>query len=190
MSSDLFGPVTKDSINVGWIDPDDGYVYGYSICQANAEARRNPGTVFIFRDGNQTIRYLNINEVNNLTVQDTMPSTDECGGINEKKDCGPVRIQIFGGGGIGAEANPIFGKSGGIIAVDVVRGGHGYAYLPQVSARDDCDYGSGATFRVELGETVDEWQYFDLASDYEETVYCDDWFSSHGRMWGPNGGAG
>jgi len=187
MSSDLFGPVTKDSINVGWIDPDDGYVYGYSICQANAEARRNPGTVFIFRDGNQTIRYLNINEVNNLTVQDTMPSTDECGGINEKKDCGPVRIQIFGGGGIGAEANPIFGKSGGIIAVDVVRGGHGYAYLPQVSARDDCDYGSGAVFMVELGETVDEWQYFDLASDYEETVYCDDWFSSHGRMWGPNG---
>ena len=77
-------------------------------------------------------------------------------------------ILSFGGGGIGAEANPIFGKSGGIIAVDVVRGGHGYAYLPQVSARDDCDYGSGAVFMVELGETVDEWQYFDLASDYEE----------------------
>ncbi len=185
--NNLFGPVNKNNIKVGWIDIDDGYIDGYSICEANTKARNDPGTVFIFKDGNQVIKYLNINEVNKLTPGDTLSSSGECGGINTKTDCGPVRIQIYGGGGIGAVGNAIIGTDGTIMGVDVVKGGHGYQYIPQVSARDDCDKGSGATFIVKIGETVDQWQYYDQFDDYEETEICDEWTFSNGRTWGPNG---
>ena len=95
--NNMFGPLQLSGIKVGWIDPDQGYVHGHSIQEANDEARKNPGTTFIFIDGDHTIRYLNINEVNKLTPGDTLSSSGECGGINTKKDCGPVRIQIYGG---------------------------------------------------------------------------------------------
>ena len=44
---DLFGPVQKKDIRVGYIDPDRGYVTGATICEANAHAKLNPGSSFI-----------------------------------------------------------------------------------------------------------------------------------------------
>tara|TARA_B100000029_G_scaffold455610_1_gene482991 strand:- start:1307 stop:5860 length:4554 start_codon:yes stop_codon:yes gene_type:complete len=186
--TDIFGNITKEVIKVGWIDPDKGFVDGFDLCAANDQAKKDPGTVFIFQDGNHTIRYLNINEVNKLDAADTLPQGDPCKGVNEKKICGIPRINIYGGGGIGALGNAVIGRDGSILAVDVVRGGHGYAYPPQVDARDDCDYGSGAVFEVVLGEVADAWQYYDQASDYEEYQLCENWgFTPKGRMYGPNG---
>ncbi len=184
--NNMFGPLKLSGIKVGWIDPDLGYVHGHSIQEANDEARKNPGTTFIFIDGDHTIRYLNINEVNKLKSEDSVSSTGECGGVNQNVVCGPPRIQIYGGGGIGASGNAVVGTDGAILAVDVVRGGHGYQFPPEVSARDDCDYGSGTVFDVELGEVVDQWQYYDLEEDYEETTISDS-STSYGTKWGPNG---
>ena len=204
VTSTVFGNVTKHSIRVGWIDPKNGFVDGYDLCAANDQARKDPGTVFIFEDGDHTLHYLNINEVNDLDAQSTLSASstggvtgdghaDACGGINERIKCGPPRIQIFGGGGVGALAHPIIGKDGTIMAVYVARGGNGFAYPPEITALDDCNYGSGATFKAYLGEIVDAWQYFDQAADYEETHppdlkgICDDFTWKYGRMWGPNG---
>jgi hypothetical protein len=80
MSFNIFDFPRKSDITVGYVDPSLGYVTGVSICDANEYARKNPGTTFVFetRDG---IRYLNINEVNQLTPKDLASSADTCTGI-------------------------------------------------------------------------------------------------------------
>ena len=155
MGSQLFGPLDDNSdIRVGYIDSDNGFVDGLSVCEANEYARLNPGTVFIFKTGDKVLRYLNINDVNALTTDDVIRKNDLCAGVNQKVKCGPPKIDIRGGGGIGAVGNPIVGTDGSILAVDVVRTGHGYSFDPQVSVRDECGYGSGTVLRAVLGELV------------------------------------
>ena len=84
MSFDLFGPTKKKDIRVGYISTDRGYIKGITILEANKYAFKNPGTVFILETRDST-RYLNINDVNNLTPQDIIPSNTSsegtCSGI-------------------------------------------------------------------------------------------------------------
>lgn len=187
MAFNLFAPLSTDSIKVGYIDPSLGYVEGFTVCQANDYAQKNPGTVFVFRDGNNNIRYLNINEVNKLTPQDTVPEKDECGGINNKKVCGPPVVTFYGGGGIGAQGNPIIGNDGSILAVDVVRGGHGYSFPPAVTATDDCNIGTGAVLTAVVGETADQEETFTREEDFEDYEICTTEDIGYGTNWGPNG---
>ena len=186
MALNLFGPPTKDDIKVAYIDPILGLVEGVSICEANEYAKREPGTTFIFRNGNQTLQYLNVNEINQLDPN-VLITTDECGGISQKKECGPPTIQIFGGGGIGAAGNPIVGNDGAILAVDIVRGGNGYQYPPLVSARDICNYGSGASFTTVIGEVVETTETFDNEADFEDYELCEPTDVGYGQNWGPDG---
>ena len=74
MALNLFDPPTEDDIKVAYIDSVLGLVRGVSICDANEYAQKNPGTIFIFRDGDQTLKYLNINEVNELNPNDLVPT--------------------------------------------------------------------------------------------------------------------
>jgi hypothetical protein len=186
MALNLFGPPTKDDIKVAYIDPILGLVGGVSICEANEYAKKEPGTTFIFRNGNQTLQYLNVNEINQLDPN-VLTTTDNCGGISQKKECGPPTIQIFGGGGIGAAGNPIVGNDGAILAVDIIRGGNGYQYPPLVSARDICNYGSGATFTTVIGEVVETTETFDNEADFEDYELCDPTDVGYGQNWGPDG---
>jgi hypothetical protein len=186
MSFKLSGPPTKDDIKVAYIDPKLGLVEGVSICQANEYALKEPGTTFIFRDGKQTLQYLNINEVNTIDPI-ILTTTDECGGISEKVECGPPTIQIFGGGGIGAAGNPIVGNDGSILAVDIVRGGNGYQYPPLVAARDACNNGSGATFVSVIGEVVETTETFDNEADFEDYELCEPTDVGYGKRYGPDG---
>lgn len=186
MAFNLFGPPTKNDIRVGYIDPDLGYVEGFTICQANEYAIKNPGTTFIFRNGNNVVQYLNINEVNQLDPN-VLVSTDECGGINQKKECGPPTIQFFGGGGIGAAGNPIIGRDGALLAIDIVRGGNGYQYPPIVAARDNCNYGTGATLTAVLGEVTETIETYENESDFEDYELCDPNDIGYGRKYGPDG---
>jgi hypothetical protein len=186
MSFKLSGPPTKDDIKVAYIDPKLGLVEGVSICQANEYALKEPGTTFIFRDGKQTLQYLNINEVNTIDPI-ILTTTDECGGISEKKECGPPTIQIFGGGGIGAAGNPIVGNDGAILAVDIVRGGNGYQFPPLIAARDACNNGSGATFVSVISEVVETTETFENEADFEEYEICEPTDVGYGQNWGPNG---
>ena len=80
----------------------------------------------------------------------------------------PARIKITGGGGVGAVANPIFGRDGSLLAVDLVRGGFGYKYPPLVKLVDDRGRGSGAILKAIVGTAVSVTQYYDLEEDFEE----------------------
>ena len=140
------GSISLDNIKVGYIT-DDGYVSGVSIADANAYEKLNPETVFIFIDGNKKVKYLSISEVNNLTIRDLLRS-DPC--QVGPQPCGPPALQFFGGGGIGAEANPVVDSSGNLIAVDLVSGGFGYSTPPFVQVIDPCRNGSGAVLITEI----------------------------------------
>ena len=73
----IFGAATKDSVRVGYIDPDRGYISTNSIYEANVYASKNPGAVFILETRDR-IRYLSINEVNRLGPRDITPETTAC----------------------------------------------------------------------------------------------------------------
>ena len=138
--------ISLDNIKVGYIT-DDGYVSSVSIADANAYEKLNPETVFIFIDGNKKVKYLSISEVNNLTIRDLLRS-DPC--EVGPQPCGPPALKFFGGGGIGAEANPVVDSSGNLIAVDLISGGFGYSTPPFVQVIDPCRNGSGAVLTTEI----------------------------------------
>jgi len=188
MGSQLFGPLDrKTNIKVGYIDPDNGFVDGLTVCQANEYARLNPGTVFIFKTGDSVLKYLNINEVNDLTSEDLIrnKTKNACAGVNQKIECGPPKIEITGGGGIGAVGNPIIGIDGSILAVDIVRTGHGYTFPPQVTANDECQYGTGSVLRAVLGELVIKGD--ELVIESEGSVSYDLKFRNTGSIRGYRG---
>ena len=79
-----------------------------------------------------------------------------------------TRIELQGGGGIGALAVPIIGKDGSILHARVIHGGFGYKFPPQVRIFDDCKRGSGASGRSELGASGFRVENFDDEDDVEE----------------------
>lgn len=133
----LYSPL----FNIGYIDENAGYIHGLTIAQANDYERLNPGTIFIFVDGDGKVRYLNNAQVNQLTFVD-LERVDPC--ITSPIPCTSPVINFYGGGGIGAEGNAIIDQNGVILAVDIVSGGFGYTTPPQVQVIDPCDNGSGA----------------------------------------------
>ena len=144
-------PITQasfDNIKVGYISETDGYVQNVSISDANTYAELNPDTEFIFIDGDEKVRFLTINEVNALTPKDLLRS-DPC--LTGDQPCGPPKLKFFGGGGVGASANPVVDSGGNLIAVDLVSGGFGYTLPPQVQVIDPCNNGSGAVLQTVLG---------------------------------------
>ena len=181
----------KDSVRVGYIDKNDGFISGLSVYQANKYAEKNPGTQFIFQT-RDAIRYLNINEVNKLTNRDTLPIQDSfslrpngtdlnpCDTVeglqlnvdfdpNEDviKDCKP-QVFIEGGYGVGAYGSPIIGEDGSVMHIRVVSGGFGYKIPPQVRVVDACKLGSGAKAFAVLGSTGVIEETYDDVDDVEE----------------------
>ena len=149
-------PITQtsfDNIKVGYISETDGYIKDVSISDANIYAELNPETEFIFIDGDEKVRFLTISEVNALTPKNLLRS-DPC--LTGDQPCGPPKLKFFGGGGVGASANPVVDASGNLIAVDLVSGGFGYTSPPQVQVIDPCNNGSGAVLEtiIENGVVV------------------------------------
>ena len=95
---------------------------------------------------------------------DATPNYDRYGSDSSK--C-RTRIELQGGGGIGAVATPIIGKDGSIIHVRVVHGGFGYQFPPQVRIVDDCRRGAGARGYSVLGSTGYVEENFDEDTDVE-----------------------
>ena len=70
--------------------------------------------------------------------------------------CEPPKIRIFGGGGDGGEAIPLFGnilqggkyRTGSIIDIKVTNPGNSYQFPPFVEVVDNCKQGFGATARA------------------------------------------
>ncbi len=68
------------------------------------------------------------------------------GGCNtQSKNCGPPRIEIFGGGGSEAVANAVINNVGEVVGTNMTNLGFGYVTPPYVTIFDDCDRGKGAT---------------------------------------------
>ena len=180
MSFNIFGNPTKDDIRVAYISTERGMVNDVTVCEANDYAKLNPGTQFIFRTKDIT-RYMNINGVNKLTPDD-LASKEECEGIQMDKDCGPPRVIISGGGGAGIQGNPIFGKDGSVMAVDVISGGFGYSEPPTIEVKDNCGIGAGGKFVAQLGEIVDQTEYYDTEDDFEDYEICETASSTNRRF--------
>jgi hypothetical protein len=74
--------------------------------------------------------------------------------------CGPPVVNIFGGGGLGGAAIPLFGsvvgevgsKTGSIIGVQLTNPGYGYQFPPYVEIVDECGQGYGAVARAVLND--------------------------------------
>lgn len=211
MSFNLFGPATICDIKVGYISTDRGYVDGISRYEANQYAALNPGTQFIFKN-RDLIRYLNINEVNQLTPDDLLPSRIPTNGCDQesvntfgldiynpdgslKQDAtgtpGSPRVYINGGGGVGANANAVIGNDGSLLGVDVVDGGYGYRFPPQIDIVDLEGLGSGAVAIASLcpPDRVGTLQTFENEEDFEEYDFrnCAPAQVSFGRRQGANG---
>jgi len=196
----IFQETSKDNIRVGYISTDRGFINNLSICDANRHAQKNPGTTFILnnRDG---VKYLNINEVNQLTVDDLTPQDSSAQGTCEsitglsEKDAQSgtspknyeTRVEFYGGGGVGVKGNPVIGDDGAVLAIDLESGGFGYQYPPIVRVIDDEDIGAGAVLRSVLCEIDETTQFFDSESDFEEYIICDDDDVGFGRRYDPNG---
>ena len=169
-SFNVFGAPTLRDVKVGYISTETGYVSGIGLWDANVYAKKNPGTTFIFNTRDRT-EYLNINEVNKLTVDDLPRGKDGCGGAEifkkDSEDKDP-KIIFSGGGGVGAQANPIIGQDGSLLGVHLISGGFGYKYPPQVSIEDPTGYAAGAVIRCGIGSTVTTYQTYEDEEDFEE----------------------
>ncbi len=144
-------PISNENIKVGYISQVDGYVKNRSIAQANAYEALNPGTTYIFLNGDKKVRYLSIIEVNNLTPKDLL-RTDPC--PLGPQPCPPPTLEFYGGGGIGAEANPVVDSRGNLLAADLVNGGFGYKTPPFVAVVDPCRNGKGAVLNTEIKDGI------------------------------------
>ena len=92
-----------------------------------------------------------------------------------KLDKDTTRVNFYGGGGVGVQANPIVGKDGSLMAVDVVHGGFGYQYPPIVDISDDRGVGSGAAVQAFIktagaGNTDYYIEEYDQEEDFEEYI--------------------
>lgn len=198
MAFNIFGPADKKSVKVGYIDPQRGYIIGVSVLEANKYAALNPGTQFIVSNREVT-RFLNINEVNALEAQDLIPSNNasadpDSASITRGLRPGevlprdlPTKIVISGSGGIGAVGNPIFGKDGSLLAVQVVNGGFGYTAPPLVRIRDATGLGAGAVVRALIGNTAPTLETFSDEDDFEIYDFSGDTPLEYGDRFGPNG---
>ena len=188
----IFKKATSDDIRVGYIDPEFGYINGVSKCEANEYALDNPGTTFIF-ETREEIRYLNINEVNALQPEDLPSSVGSCTGIQIEGEPESGSVSFFGGGGVGALANPVIGEDGSLMAVDLIRGGHGYQYPPVVRVTDDTGIGIGAVTRAVLVgdpdypecDFVETFEVFDQEDDFEDYQICEDPGDDFGERYDP-----
>ena len=51
----IFGPVTKKEIRVGYISTDRGYIQSVDLCEANRYEKNNPGTTFIYENRDKVL---------------------------------------------------------------------------------------------------------------------------------------
>lgn len=163
-SFNLFQSSGEDNnlIRVARVDEGKGIIDDMTIDDANLWSYRNPGTTFIFIDGDNNVHYLGINQVNKLKNKN-LYRREECN--TRLEECGPPKVKIYGGGGVGAAANPVISQSGSILAIDVVHGGYGYETTPAAEILDSCDIGSGAVLKVDLGTEPPFEEYFDEIED-------------------------
>jgi hypothetical protein len=141
--------ITQTGIKVAFIDNDGKKVDGLTVDQANQIAQNNPDTKFYFQNGDGLEQELPIDQVNQLTTANLLPTAPAC--PTDPQVCGPPLVRFFGGGGTGAVANSIISPiSSSIIGFDIVESGFGFFDSPSAELIDPCGKGSGAKLQVNM----------------------------------------
>jgi hypothetical protein len=138
----------NDEIRVSFYDKDMMRVNDVTRSEANCIASLNPPQLFYYQDGNGYQRELLIDQVNALSILDALPDGPAC--PTDPQLCGPPRVQIFGGMGMGAMANAVISPvSSSVIGFDIVNPGFNYSTPPFANIVDECGSGSGSTLKVQ-----------------------------------------
>ena len=116
----------------------------------------------------------------------TYDATENIERYGSEEDKCKVRVELQGGGGVGALCTPIVGLDGAILHVRMIHGGFGYRFPPQVRIIDDCKRGAGAKGRSFLGSTGYTEENFDDEADVEEYDFSlgDFDFDADDSSWG------
>tara|TARA_Y100000310_G_scaffold220090_1_gene221541 strand:- start:341 stop:1369 length:1029 start_codon:yes stop_codon:yes gene_type:complete len=149
---DLQKFIPKSAVKVSYYDNDGTLVKDVTQDQALAIEKLRPGTKFFHTNGNGSISELGINQVIALQPKDLLPQGPPC--PTSPQLCGPPKVKIFGGNGIGAIANAIISpNSKSIIGFDIKDPGRNFFSPPYVELVDECGKGKGASARAILGPT-------------------------------------
>ena len=149
---DLQKFIPKKAVKVSYYDNDGKLVEGATQDQALAIEKQRPGTKFFHTNGNGSVSELGINQVIGLKPDDLLPQGPPC--PTAPQTCGPPKVKIFGGNGIGAVANAIVSpNSKSIIGFDIKDPGRNFFEPPYVELVDECGKGKGASARAVLGPT-------------------------------------
>ena len=139
----------NDEIRVSFYDKDLMRVNDATRSEANRIASLNPSQLFYYQDGNGYQRELLIDQVNDLTIIDALPDGPAC--PTDPQLCGPPRVQISGGMGMGAMANAVISPvSSSVIGFDIVDSGFNYSTPPFANIVDECGSGSGSALKVQM----------------------------------------
>ena len=96
-------------------------------------------------------------------------------------------MRFMGGSGVGVAGNPIIGRDGAVLAIDLVQGGYGYQYPPIVDIKDSCGLGAGALIRAVVGEETETEILYSDEEDFEEYQICDPELGGFGEQYTPDG---
>ena len=144
-----FNGKPNDEIRVSFYDKDLMRVNDATRSEANRIASLNPSQLFYYQDGNGYQRELLIDQVNDLTIIDALPDGPAC--PTDPQLCGPPRVQISGGMGMGAMANAVISPvSSSVIGFDIVDSGFNYSTPPFANIVDECGSGSGSALKVQM----------------------------------------
>ena len=134
--------IPKSSIKVSYYDNDGTLVKDATQDQALEIEKQRPGTKFYYTNNNGSVSELGIDGVINLVPKNLLPQGPPC--PTGPQNCGPPKVKIFGGNGIGAIANAIISpNSNSVIGFDIVDPGRGFFDPPYVELVDDCGKGRG-----------------------------------------------
>ena len=134
--------IPKSSIKVSYYDNDGTLVKDATQDQALEIEKLRPGTKFFHTNNNGSVSELGIDGVINLVPKNLLPQGPPC--PTAPQNCGPPKVKIFGGNGIGAIANAIISpNSNSVIGFDIVDPGRGFFDPPYVELVDDCGKGRG-----------------------------------------------
>ena len=61
------------------------------------------------------------------------------------KECGPPKVEIFGGNGVGGFADAVINEIGQVVGVRMTDLGFGYTEAPYITVKDNCNNGNGAS---------------------------------------------
>ena len=139
---DLQKFIPKSAVKVSYYDNDGTLVKGATQDQALEIEKQRPGTKFYYTNNDGSVSELGIDGVINLVPKNLLPQGPPC--PTGPQNCGPPKVKIFGGNGIGAIANAIISpNSNSVIGFDIVDPGRGFFDPPYVELVDDCGKGRG-----------------------------------------------